>query len=101
MINLFPSDFIHRCRSWPTSLSKADPVKPAALTDLLMRMSTKIGGWNPRAGFDRIVGLNKIGRVIAPAIIAPGEEGRSHGIGILPVLTSSWPLLLIDRHPGL
>ncbi len=32
-------------------------------------------------GFDGIDGINKIGRVIASAVVAPGEEGRRHGIG--------------------
>ena len=38
----------------------------------------------PPAGFNRIDSLNKLGRVVAPAVVAPGEEGGRHSQGLMP-----------------
>src|SRR5438309_1226648 len=46
--DLFPSRESHLCRCSPSNFSNAVPLKPVALPDLLMRTSTKNGGWNPR-----------------------------------------------------
>jgi hypothetical protein len=49
----------------------------------------------PSAGLDSIHRFDKIGGVIAPAIVAPGEEGSRHGIETLPA--RAWNISLKTR----